>query len=162
MVDGLLWACTQTGTPSEGNVPRSAESFCIKQETIIMSDPRQFLRAAGIDDLLYRRNENGDFSVRGDLIKVHNIDGFSREDFQKLIPGMRRLAEMIHNAANREGFSIDVISQTPFSTKPPKILLFIKPNGTKQVPHPFIIPLVPGTEDLKKLTNQMREMLPSA
>jgi hypothetical protein len=126
-----------------------------------MSDPRQFLRAAGIDDLLYRKKEIGNLSVRGDLIQVENFGGFSRADFQKLIPGMMRLAEMIHKAANREGLSIDVISQTPFSTKPPKILLFIKPKGTNTGPHPFITPLVPKNEDLKKLTDEIREMLPS-
>ena len=66
-----------------------------------------------ITDLL--NGKVGELSVAGDLIGVPNARNFSREEFQRLLPSLEKVAKNIHQEAGKKMISVDVISLIPFN-----------------------------------------------
>lgn len=111
-------------------------------------------------DLLSRRE--GDIWAGKDPIEVPNAQSFSRQELQRLIPRLEKLAKTLHQAANQKGISVDVVSLIPSKEHPGAVQVLIKPEGYRGDPRSFTLSEQPKSDDLQKVVDQMRRMLPSA
>lgn len=119
------------------------------------------LRTPGLlTDALFRKI--GHLSVNGDLIEIPNAQRFSKEEYQKLLPRLEKLAKELHHVANQNRFSVDVVSLFSSKEHPDKIQVLIKPAGHKGDPRGFTIPINYDRRNLENVVKQIRTMLPSA
>jgi hypothetical protein len=119
------------------------------------------LRTTGLlTDALYRKS--GDLSVNGDLIEIPNAQRFNREEYQQLLPRLEKLAKDLHNVANKNRFSVDVVSLYSLKEYPDTVHVLIKPAAHKGDPRGFTIPRNYDRGDLENMLKQIRTMLPSA